>query len=140
MIGLAAMAAYVQADCYPGDVAYTQEIYHGVTSDNIRLSHNGGSPISRRSLSATPWPGTTTMGETEGSRKTTGPSLEIYMSALHSAPMLSPIRRVTTAYLAGSNGRAIIPGLGSLTQEPFLMVPGGLVLLTSKDSHMFCSQ
>ena len=33
---------YAQADCYPGDSAYTsivQEIYRGVTMDNIILDH-----------------------------------------------------------------------------------------------------
>lgn len=48
------LAEYVRADCYPGDTIYTsivQEIYHGVTSDNIVLaSQNGGSPITRSSL------------------------------------------------------------------------------------------
>ena len=44
---------YASADCYPGDVAYNkivQEIYKGVTSDNIVLTYLGDSPISRRDL------------------------------------------------------------------------------------------
>lgn len=54
VIGILGVAEYAQADCYPGDTIYTsivQEIYHGVTSDNIVLtSQNGGSPITRNSL------------------------------------------------------------------------------------------
>ena len=44
---------YASADCYPGDVAYNkiiQEIYKGVTSDNIVLTHLGNSPMSRKDL------------------------------------------------------------------------------------------
>lgn len=43
----------VQADCYPGDSAFTnivQEIYHGVTSDNIILTYLGNTPMSRSAL------------------------------------------------------------------------------------------
>ena len=39
---------YASADYYPGDVAYNnivQEIYNGVTSDNIVLTYLGNSPI-----------------------------------------------------------------------------------------------
>ena len=45
--------AYASADCYPGDVAYNkiiQEVYSGVTSDNIILSYHGSSPMNRRDL------------------------------------------------------------------------------------------
>ena len=47
------LVSYVQADCYPGDTAYTQivqEIYHGVTSDNIKLSAHGPGGLYRSAL------------------------------------------------------------------------------------------
>ena len=48
--------SYAQADCYPGDTTYTaivQEIYHGVTSDNIKLEGGPDQPsgtINRQQL------------------------------------------------------------------------------------------
>ena len=52
---LGAAIGTVQADCYPGDTVYTsivQEIYHGVTSDNIRLdsSNQPSGSINRQQL------------------------------------------------------------------------------------------
>lgn len=47
------VAGYVSADCYPGDTIYNsilQEIYHGVTSDNIKLTSRDSIPINRRDL------------------------------------------------------------------------------------------
>ena len=44
---------YVKADCYPGNTAFTnivQEIYKGVTSDNIILKYLGTSAINRQNL------------------------------------------------------------------------------------------
>jgi len=44
---------YVSADCYPGDVAFTnivQEIYKGVTHDNIVLTYIGHAPMNRQAL------------------------------------------------------------------------------------------
>ena len=47
---------YAQADCYPGDTTYTaivQEIYHDVTSDNIKLDGGPDQPsgiINRQQL------------------------------------------------------------------------------------------
>ena len=42
-----------RADCYPGDTPFTnivQEIYHGVTADNIVLAYSGPSSMSRQAL------------------------------------------------------------------------------------------
>ena len=44
---------YAKADCYPGDTAYTnivQQIYGGVTSDNIVLTFLGSVPMNRQAL------------------------------------------------------------------------------------------
>lgn len=42
-----------RADCYPGDATYSgivQQIYTGVTHDNIALSFHGNTPLTRQSL------------------------------------------------------------------------------------------
>ena len=47
---------YAHADCYPGDTAYSsivQEIYSGVTHDNIVLTFHGSSPMNRQTLCST---------------------------------------------------------------------------------------
>ena len=44
---------YAKADCYPGDSVYTnivQNIYSGVTSDNIILSFHGSTSMNRQAL------------------------------------------------------------------------------------------
>ncbi len=55
LLFLLGTAGYVHADCYPGDTAYTaiiQNVYHGVTSDNIVLSGTDQLPgtINRKQL------------------------------------------------------------------------------------------
>ena len=50
------VVGYAQADCYPGDTTFNaivQEIYHGVTSDNIKLDGGPDQPsgtINRQQL------------------------------------------------------------------------------------------
>lgn len=50
---IAGTLGYASADCYPGDAAYTnivQEIYRGVTFDNIVLTFFSSTPMNRRAL------------------------------------------------------------------------------------------
>ncbi len=55
LLFLLGTAGYVHADCYPGNAAYTaiiQNVYHGVTSDNFRLTGTDQLPgfITRKQL------------------------------------------------------------------------------------------
>ena len=55
LLFLLGTAGYVHADCYPSDTAYTaiiQNVYHGVTSNNFRLTGSDQLPgfITRKQL------------------------------------------------------------------------------------------
>ena len=56
LICVLGVLGHANADCYPGDTAFTnivQEIYKGVTSDNIILTYHGSGSMSRNTLCST---------------------------------------------------------------------------------------
>ena len=142
VICLAAVAGYVQADCYPGDVAYTkivQDIYHGVTSDNIRLASygDGNSAISRHTLCNT----LVTHHNYEKSHPTQSETNRDFLGNLYISTLrCTNALKATTVYLAGSSGQGITLGVGTLLGRYLPMVLSGLLRLTSRAQRMCSSQ